>query len=149
MPEVRVETVAARSLAAAKAVSSRADLGRDIIRLLDMVWPVLRQQSVRTGHNVVIYRPPGLSIEAGVEAFGDFAETDSVHRSSTPAGRVATTAHWGDYSAMEPAYAALERWCADNGGRTSQTNWEVYGDWDDDPARRRVDIFFLLDAEPT
>ncbi len=30
-------------------------LGTDIIRLLDKVWPVLRAQGVRTGHNVVIY----------------------------------------------------------------------------------------------
>jgi hypothetical protein len=26
----------------------------------------------------------------------------------------------------------------------SGTNWEVYGDWDDDPARRRTDVYFLL-----
>ena len=25
-------------------------------------------------------------------------------------------------------------------------NWEVYGDWDDDPARRRTDAYFLLRA---
>jgi hypothetical protein len=25
-------------------------------------------------------------------------------------------------------------------------NWEVYGDWDDDPARRRTDVYFLLEA---
>ena len=112
-----------------------------------MVWPVLREQGVVTGHNVVVYRPPGLSIEAGVEVFGDIVETDNVRRSSTPAGRVATTASWGDYSKIGAAYEALERWCADNGGRPAQTNWEVYGDWEEDPARRRVDVFFLLDAE--
>jgi hypothetical protein len=25
-------------------------------------------------------------------------------------------------------------------------NWEVYGDRDDDPARRRTDVYFLLEA---
>jgi hypothetical protein len=25
------------------------------------------------------------------------------------------------------------------------TDWEVYGDWEDDPARRRTDVYFLLE----
>jgi hypothetical protein len=25
-------------------------------------------------------------------------------------------------------------------------NWEVYGDWDDDPPKRRTDVYFLLEA---
>jgi len=23
-------------------------------------------------------------------------------------------------------------------------NWEIYGDWDDDPAKRRTDVYKLL-----
>ena len=30
-------------------------------------------------------------------------------------------------------------------GRLARVNWEVYGDWDDDPAKRRTDIYFLLE----
>jgi hypothetical protein len=44
---------------------------------------------------------------------------------------------------MAPAYAAVEAWCATN-GRKSGATWEVYGDWDDDPTKRRTDIYFLL-----
>ena len=59
---------------------------------------------------------------------------------------MATTAHYGEYSHMAGAYAALEQWCQDNGRRPAGVNWEVYGDWDDDPAKRRTDIYFLLEA---
>jgi effector-binding domain-containing protein len=57
---------------------------------------------------------------------------------------VATTAHFGDYAKMAPAYAALEQWWTRNGRRPAGVSWEVYGDWDDDPAKVRTDIYFLL-----
>lgn len=47
---------------------------------------------------------------------------------------------------MAPAYAALEQWCKDNGRRPAGVSWEVYGDWDDDPVRRRTDVYFLLES---
>jgi hypothetical protein len=47
---------------------------------------------------------------------------------------------------MAGAYAALEQWCRDNGRRSAVVNWEVYGDWDDDPAKRRTDVYFLLES---
>jgi hypothetical protein len=45
---------------------------------------------------------------------------------------------------MAGAYAALERWCAENGRRQAAQSWEIYGDWADDPQQRRTDIFLLL-----
>ena len=72
------------------------------MRLLDLVWPVLREQDVRTGHNVVIYRGGDdggtLTIDAGVEVFTDFADRGEVRRICTPSGDMATTAHYGEYS---------------------------------------------------
>lgn len=72
-PVVRTESASPRALAAVRAQTTRQQLGTDIVRLLDLVWPVLREQGVSTGHNVV-----------------------------------------------------------------------VYGDWEEDPAKRRTDVFFLL-----
>ena len=142
--EIRIENVLPRQLAAVRGGTSRADLSRTIITLLDKVWPVLRGQHVRTGHNVVIYFGGLEHIEAGVEVFGDFVDTGDVRHSQTPAGPVVTTAHWGEYSEMSGAYAALGRWCAANGRRQTGTSWEVYGDWADDPRQRRTDIYLLL-----
>ena len=113
-----------------------------------MVWPVLREQGVRTGHNVVIYRGGDggtLTIDAGVEVFTDFTDRGEVRHICTPSGDMATTAHYGEYSDMAAAYGAIEEWCHDNGRWPAGVNWEVYGDWDDDPVKRRTDIYFLLE----
>ena len=146
--EVRAERAAPRTLAAVHATTNQQRLSADILRLLDKVWPVLREQGVRTGHNVVVYHggtARELTVDVGVEAFTDFAVRGEIRRTATPSGEVATVAHYGEYSEMAGAYAALERWCQDNGRRPAGVNWEVYGDWADDPAKRRTDVYFLLD----
>ena len=141
---IRVEDALPRSLAVARGGASRAELGGTIMRLLDTVWPVLRAQHVQTGHNVVVYLGGLEHIEAGVEVLTDFIDTDDVRHSQTPAGPAATTTHWGEYSEMAGAYAALERWCGANGRQQTGVSWEVYGDWAESPKQRRTDIYLLL-----
>jgi hypothetical protein len=75
--QVRTELAAPRILAAVRAVTTRARLSADIIASLDQVWPVLREQGARTGHNVVIYQPSG-----------------AVRRVDTPAGEAAAVTHY-------------------------------------------------------
>ncbi len=142
--EVRLEEVAARSLAVARGATVRAELGATIIKLLDQVWPVLRAQQVPTGHNVVMYLDDLAHVVAGVDVLSDFVETAEVRHSATPAGMVATVVYWGDYAQMAPAYAALRSWCAQNGHRLAGPSWEVYGDWNADPCRLRTDLYLLL-----
>lgn len=150
--DVRISRAGPRMLAAVRTATTRERLGADIVRLLDMVWPVLREQGVPTGHNVVMYQVGEggtFTIDAGVEVLADFAGRGEVRSISTPSGDVVTTAHYGEYSAVGPAYAALERWCAGNGREPAGVNWEVYGDWEDDPAKRRMDVCFLLKPVPS
>jgi effector-binding domain-containing protein len=145
---VHAERVDSRPLAAIRATTSRQQLGSDIIRLLDQIWPLLREQGVHTGHNVVVYHAGTggpLTVDVGVEAFTGFPERGEIRATSTPSGEVATVAHYGEYSDMAGAYGALEQWCSDNGRRSAGLNWEVYGDWEDDPAKRRTDVYFLLE----
>jgi effector-binding domain-containing protein len=145
---VRTGYAGPRSLAAVRASTTHRQLAADIRRLLDMVWPVLREQDVRTGHNVVVYYPGEggmFTIAAGVEALTDFEDRGEVRHVSTPPGETAATEHYGEYSAMAPAYEALERWCQDSTRQPAGVNWEVYGDWADDPLERRTDIYFLLE----
>jgi effector-binding domain-containing protein len=144
---VQLEQASPRLLAAVRDTTSKQRLSADIRRLLDLVWPVIREQGVTFGHNVVVYYPVTdgeFAIEAGVEVGPEFAETAVVRRAETPAGPVATVAYFGEYSQMAAGYAALDRWCADNGRRRAGVNWEVYGDWNDDPAKLRTDIYTLL-----
>ena len=86
--EVRTSHAEPRALAAVRGTATREQLGTGIIRMLDLVWPVLRR-----------------------------------------------------------AYAALDRWLADHGRRPAGVSWEIYGDWEDDPAKRRTDVYFLLEPE--
>jgi hypothetical protein len=116
---------------------------------LDQVWPLLREQGARTGHNVVIYRPGAgdeLVIDAGVEVDGGFTPRGGVQPVDTPAGEAAAVTHYGDYADLGAAYEALERWCAESGRHPAGVSWEVYGDWSDDPASRRTDVYRLLQA---
>jgi effector-binding domain-containing protein len=96
---------------------------------------------------VVIYYPgePGeLVIDSGVEVAGGFTARGPVRSVGTPAGEVAAVTHYGDYADLAGAYAALRQWCVAAGRQPSGTGWEVYGDWEEDPARRRTDVYFLL-----
>ena len=145
--EVCVERVEERVLAAVRDTVPQASIGDVIRRGLGSVWPLIREQGVRFGHNIFVYRDVGgglLEVTAGVEIFGPFEERGEVRRTATPAGDAITTAHFGDYAAMRPAYERLARWCHENGRTPSGTNWEIYGDPDEDPAKTRTDIYFLL-----
>jgi effector-binding domain-containing protein len=149
--EVRAERAQSRALAAIRARIPRDRVGAEIIRLLDVIWPVLRAQGAATGHNVVIYRDGedgALTVDVGVEIPAGFQADGDVKPAATPAGEVASTAHFGDYSRLAGAYQALDQWCASNGRRPAGVNWEVYGDWDDDPRKVRTDVYFLLEPEP-
>jgi predicted transcriptional regulator YdeE len=145
--QVRTELAGSRTLAAVRTVTTPRRLSTDIIALLDQVWPVLREQGARTGHNVVVYHPSGngeLVIDAGVEVPDGFTARGAVRRVDTPAGEVAVVTHYGDYADLAGAYAALEQWCTASGRQPAGTSWEVYGDWEEDPAKRRTDVYFLL-----
>ena len=147
--EVRTEQAAPRRLAAIRSVTTPQDLGRTISRSLGIIWPAVREQGVRFGHNVFVYRdgePGTMIVELGVEVLGDFTERGEITIVQTPSGEVATATYYGDdYTRMAPVYEALQQWRESNGRRTAGVNWEVYGDPARDPAQTRTDIYFLLE----
>jgi effector-binding domain-containing protein len=141
--EARRVDVVAQPMAAVRRSTTRSQLGRTIIGGFDVLWPFLRANGARTGRNVVIYRRGLTDIEIGVEIFSDLTPSGEVFIAATPAGEAVTAVHFGDYAEMHGAYQAIERWCA-HAERTTGPSWEVYGHWEDDPAKRRTDIFFSL-----
>jgi effector-binding domain-containing protein len=149
--EVHVAQAAAGRLAAIRSTTTRQDLPRTIRRSLGIIWPAVREQGVAFGHNVFVYRtgePGTLVVEAGVEVLGGFVEQGEIQIVQTPAGDVATAAHYGDYTEMAPVHQALQQWCATSGRPSAGVSWEVYGDPAQDPAQTRTDIFVLLQPVP-
>ena len=113
------------------------------------VWTFIRSAGLpRPGRHLALYLDAQGSIEVGVEVSEPFVGNDRIHCSQLPAGRVATTVHFGPYGGLSRAHAAIREWCARREHRCSGVFWEIYGHWDKswdaDSSKIRTDIFYLL-----
>lgn len=147
--EVRVVQVAPHPIAAVRATAIAPNkLGETIMASLDKVWPLIRGRGLEFGHNVVLYRmsPPPWDLEIGVETPEPIAPEGDVVASETPRGRAVTVAYYGPYSGLTEAHQAIHAHCRDNGLKFGAWNWELYGDHDDDPAKLRTDVFYLIEG---
>jgi effector-binding domain-containing protein len=146
--QVTLDTVAEQPIAAARQRTTFRNIPREIGDLLGRPWALIKATpGLRSGgDNVAIYweETAGGSIEVGVQVTRAFEETEEVVCSATPAGRVARTAHFGPYDQLGPAHQAVRQWCKARGHEIIPPFWEVYGDWSDDPAQLRTDVFYLL-----
>jgi effector-binding domain-containing protein len=143
--DVSIVEVETRKLAAVTASAPFDNLAPTIMASMDVLWGFIRSHNVTgVGHNVIKYDRTGLK-EVGVQVSEDVPGGTRVIMSQTPAGRVATTVHWGSYDNLKDASQTIVDWCAANGHRLTGESWEVYGDWSDDPAEVRTDVFFLLE----
>lgn len=100
------------------------------------------------GRHVAIYWDSVINLEVGVELESPFGGHGDVVGSSTPAGLMATTTHYGPYGQLHLAHEAIQRWCRTNGHSADGPQWEIYGHWQDewnrDPSLIRTDVFYLL-----
>ena len=147
---VEVAAVESSPIAAIPAQTNFAELPATITGLLDKVWPYLGATDLVTGHNVVVYRDfdgESFDVEVGVQVDRAFDPPagHEVRSSQLPTGRTARTEHWGDYGEVHCAHVAVQQWCEQNGHTFTATNWEIYGDWSDDPAKRLTEVLYLLD----
>lgn len=145
---VSIVTVQQQVIAAARQRTTFQKISEEIGKLLEAPWALIAEQpDLRTGgHNVAVYWDDtgDGSIEVGVQVVRRFEDTALVVCSETPGGRAATTKHYGEYSDLLPAHQAVRAWCQRNGHSLAGPFWEVYGHWDDNPAKRRTDVFYLL-----
>jgi effector-binding domain-containing protein len=150
-PHVQVEVVSPRLLAA---VGREVAVGRvrEVWRpALDQVWAFLRTQpGLRTdGHNIFVYHHPtraGEPIHAdfGVEVTREFAGSGQVRPATTPGGEAAVVRHAGPYDRLDQAHRAIHAWANESGRALAGTSWEIYGDWNDDPAKLATLVMYLL-----
>ena len=146
---VRLEQLGGRPLAVVHRRAAAHELSKIVPDACGTVWNVIRSQKVAgAGRHVAVYLDCQINLEVGVELDGPFSGHGEVVVSSTPAGLVATTTHFGPYQQLHGAHDAIRRWCSANGHALAGPNWEVYGHWNDewnsDPTKICTDVFYLM-----
>jgi len=153
--DVQIREVPQQTFAAISGQANAQNIGDRIMGLLSEVWDFLKHADVRhTGHNVVLYSDEAskallrteaeVPIEVGVQGATPFVSQGRVVCSVIPGGRVATVAHFGPYQKLPEAHMAVRAWCAEHGHVVTGPHWEIYGDWTDNSAELRTDVFYLL-----
>lgn len=126
-----------------------ADIPGKLMPMMDKVWAFIRGNEIKGhGHNVWLYRPTEngeLDVEVGVQLPVPFEGQGDVQRLATPGGRAAHTVHYGEYDQLPKVHQAVMDWCEAEGHKLAGVDWEVYGDWHDDAAKRRTDVYYLLE----
>jgi effector-binding domain-containing protein len=150
--EAVIETVPAEPMAAVAARSTQAMLAKVIPASLDKVWAFLRADDFGAlGCNTVYYAPMRRGAEfdllIGVRLAAPFAPRGEVRPAETPAGEVSHVAYFGEYSKMHAAHQAAQDWAGAHGRALTGASWEVYGDWSDDWAKVRTDIYYQLEPQ--
>jgi len=135
---VTIVEVSPQWIAAARGEAKPGEISATMLALLGKAWDFVKQRGIKTdGQSVAIYR--GGMIEAGPRVLEKFEGCVA-----TPAGLAAMTIHMGPYQLLGRAHGAIREWCAANGHALEGTNWEIYGHHEEDPARRRTDVYYLL-----
>ena len=148
--EVVVETAQVELVAAVQATVSISEIARAWKPALDQVWSFLKQSSeLAPGHNLFLYHHPDrrnepMDIDFGVQVGRPFEREGNVRCIQTPTGEVARTVHVGPYDRLGDAHNAIRAWCAANNRKIAQASWEIYDDWNDDPALLETTIKYLL-----
>lgn len=145
------EVVSPRILAAVRRTVAIGGVAAAWRPALDQVWSFLRTQpGLRTdGHNIFLYHHPArrsdpMDVDFGVEVVREFASSGEVTPVKTPAGEVAAALHIGAYDRLGETHDALHAFVAANNRAFASKSWEIYGDWNDDPAKLETTVMYLL-----
>ena len=142
--EVTVENLQSQPMATVLGSSIQRDLSQNIKRFFDEFYA--NPPTGERGLNIVYYHgAPDRDLFAnGGEMLIECGVLMAAGNGATPAGRVVTVAYHGSYDGLGEAYDALSRYCAEHKLARAGPFWEVYGHWNDDPAKLRTDVFQLL-----
>lgn len=99
------------------------------------------------GHNFILYSnetKEGATLTVGVLDRQPGGGDPDVKAAHVPGGRVITAPHMGDYAKMKDTYDVLHAEVKAKNLRRIWMSLEVYGDWDEDPAKVRTDLYLYL-----
>ncbi|MFL5096817.1 MAG: GyrI-like domain-containing protein [Xanthobacteraceae bacterium] len=99
------------------------------------------------GQTFTLWRPPTdgrLDMQPGIVVSRAFAPLREVVPSALPAGRTAHLLLTGPYDGIPGAWNRLFAWCAGERLTLAGTNWQIYGDENDDPAKLTTSMYALL-----
>ena len=85
-----------------------------------------------------------MNADFGVEVTREFAESGEVRPIRTPSGEAAVARHVGGYDGLAEAHSAIHEWSRESGRALGSTSWEIYGDWNEDPAKLETLVMYLL-----
>jgi len=152
--KIAIETVTEQALAAVLERVRQRDIGTRVRPNLDKVYAFLKEHAdlrFPGAHNVLLYRHKDdprtdgkWHVEFGVQVRHAFERTGEVFASATPAGNIATATHVGPYERLGDTHEAIQRWCTANRHGLAGIEWEIYGDWNDDPAKLETKVCYLL-----
>jgi effector-binding domain-containing protein len=151
---IAIETVAEQPVAASVERVPMREIGAHFRKNLDKVYAFFAahpEYRLAGAHNVFIYRHAGdshadgrIAVEYGVFVARPFPSRGDIVCTATPAGRIAAATHIGPYDRLGLTHDAVQKWCKAAGHRLAGTDWEIYGDWNDDPARLETRVCYLL-----
>ena len=106
--DVRLDQVSSRPLAVVRRRATLQELARVVPDACGTVWNAVRAEGIAgAGRHVAIYWDDAINLEVGVELDAPFADHGEVVPSATPAGTVATVAHFGPYHELHRAHTAI------------------------------------------
>lgn len=140
-PEIRTNELSAVLSGASTPHDSKKCYGDEIKKLLDHVLGIIRGRSIANkGINWVIYDAGALFARA--ELIPAEMEVSGLERRVVRLGRHAYWKHVGPYQLLGETCAAMKKSVEVQGLRPGAPLIEIYGHWNEDPAKLETEIVF-------
>lgn len=123
-----------------------SDLAPTIRRTFDRLYKPDAMAPGR-GQNFILYTnetQEGGTLLVGVLDRRPGGADPDVRAVHVPGGRVITAPHFGDYGGMRETYDLLHAEVKAKALRRAPISLEIYGDWSNDPAKVRTDLYLYL-----
>ena len=135
-------------LAVTEASTTVSEIPTRINAMFDTVYRWQARSGVgKAGNNYALYdhfTDEGMRLRVGFPVAQRFAGEEDIRCAQLAGGTAAHVTHRGPYSDLPNVHAELNRWCATRSLQVAGESWEVYCDWQDDPARLVTDVYIRL-----